>query len=631
MRVIGTAGHVDHGKSTLVKALTGIDPDRLKEEKERQMTIDLGFAWGRLPSGTQVGFVDVPGHRDFIENMLAGVGGVDAALFVVAADEGVMPQTREHLAILDLLDVRYGVVALTKVDLVPDEEWLALVEEDVHSLMAGTSLSEAPIVHVSASTGEGVDALSATLDAVLATSPRSVDVGRPRLPIDRAFTISGFGTVVTGTLLDGELRVAQPVEIEPGGARGRIRGLQTHKQDVDVAQPGSRVAANVSGLDVSSVSRGDVLIPPGADRPTRRIIVHVRVLESSPSALEHNQQVKVFVGAAQRMGRVRMPYTKSLPPGERGFIELRLDQPVLVRRGDRYILRRPSPPTTLAGGLIADPHPKRRRYRFDQAETERLQSLIGGDDESIVLALVKGMGPATSTDLVKSGNLKLDSVTRALDELEAAGKLVRLPSGDGGETFFVNATAWDDLRDSMLATLAEYHHTHRLRFGMPSEELKTKLSLRERVFALVIDRLRTSGDIQLEQGRARLSSFSVELNSAERKRVDEMMAALDIDPHAPPDPDSLRSMVGAELFGHLIARGDLVPVSEDVVFEKSAFDSMVRLVCGAIESDGPRTVAQLRDLLGTSRKYTLALLEHMDQLGWTVRKGDVRVLSRPPG
>ncbi|HDN79064.1 MAG TPA: selenocysteine-specific translation elongation factor, partial [Chloroflexi bacterium] len=299
MYVIGTAGHVDHGKSALVKALTGIDPDRLKEEKEREMTIDLGFAWFALPNGEKVGIVDVPGHKDFIDNMLAGVGGIDAALLVVAADEGVMPQTREHLAILDLLEVKAGLVALTKIDLVDDQEWLEMVEEEVKDCLKGTVLDGAPVVRVSAKTGEGLEKLAQELQKVLQhTSPRA-DLRRPRLSIDRVFTISGFGTVVTGTLIDGRLQVGQEVEILPQGLKARIRGLQSYKEKINEAKPGSRVAVNLSGVEKNQLSRGDVLTIPGWLLPTTLVDVHLRYLADAPYPLAHNTQVKFFSGAAE--------------------------------------------------------------------------------------------------------------------------------------------------------------------------------------------------------------------------------------------------------------------------------------------------------------------------------------------
>jgi selenocysteine-specific elongation factor len=369
MRVIGTAGHVDHGKSTLVQALTGIDPDRLQEEKARGMTIDLGFAWLDLPrpDGTveSVGIVDVPGHIDFIKNMLAGVGGIDAALLVVAADEGVMPQTREHLAILDLLAVPAAVVALTKSDLIDDPEWLELVELDVAELLASTHLAGAPIVPVSAVTGAGLEELKRVLAMALTDLPPRRNRGRPRLPIDRVFTLSGFGTIVTGTLLDGELNVGDTVEILPTQRTARVRSLQTHRRPVQTARPGSRVAINLTGVGADALQRGDVVVHPNTLIPTTLIDVRFRLLADGPRPLKHNQAVDFFVGAAEIPAVVRLLGTETLAPGEEGWLQLRLARPAVVTAGDRFILRQPSPSQTLGGGVIVNPSPQRRWRRFD--------------------------------------------------------------------------------------------------------------------------------------------------------------------------------------------------------------------------------------------------------------------------
>ncbi len=350
MRVIGTAGHVDHGKSTLIHALTGVHPDRLKEEQERQMTIDLGFAWMSLPDGESMGIVDVPGHRDFIENMLAGIGGVDAALLVIAADEGPMPQTREHLAILDLLEIEKAVVALTKIDLAQDEAWLDLVKEDITGLLGKTRLAASPIVAVSPITGQGLDDLIQALAEMLRESSARPDLGKPRLPIDRVFTLSGFGTVVTGTLVDGGFEVGQQIEILPGALNARIRGLQTHRSKIDRAVPGSRVAANLSGIDVHQLERGDVMTLPGAFSSTTLIDVQVRLLKEAGLALRNNQEVKFFIGSAHRMATARLLGTEMLHPGEAGWLQLKLQKPIVAARGDHFILRRPSPSATLGGG-----------------------------------------------------------------------------------------------------------------------------------------------------------------------------------------------------------------------------------------------------------------------------------------
>ena len=352
MRVIGTAGHVDHGKSTLVEALTGIDPDRLQEEKSRGMTIDLGFAWVDLPvivdgrptsDREPVGIVDVPGHIDFIKNMLAGVGSIDAAVLVIAADEGIMPQTREHLAILDLLAVPDGVVALTKTDLIDEPEWLDLVELDIIELLQDTRLADAPVVRVSAASGEGLDELKQAIAIKLSDLEPRRNRARPRLPIDRIFSLSGFGTVVTGTLSDGHFSVGEPVQILPSGAEARIRGLQTHRQPIWQGEPGSRLAMNLSGIATDELRRGDVVVKPGTLRSTRLIDVRFRLLADAPRPLLHNQAVDFFSGATEVAARTRLLGSESLDPGQEGWLQLRLEHPVVVTAADRYILRQPSP------------------------------------------------------------------------------------------------------------------------------------------------------------------------------------------------------------------------------------------------------------------------------------------------
>ncbi len=384
MSCIGTAGHVDHGKSTLVKVLTGIDPDRLAEEKERGMTIDLGFAWLTLPSGREVSIVDVPGHESFIKNMLAGVGSIDAALLVVAADEGIMPQTREHLAILDLLHVSRGVVALTKADLV-DEEWLNLVREEIETQLKPTTLVGAPIIAVSAYTGLGLPALQTALDSILDVAQERQNIGRPRLPIDRVFTMTGFGTVVTGTLIDGIYKVGQEVEILPSGIKTRIRSLQTHRHQVEVAQPGSRVAINIANVARSDLRRGDVVALSGQMHPTMLFDAHIHLLADAERPLVHNAHVELYSGSQEVPGRVRLLNTEELQPGQSAWVQLRLDRPVVVARRDRFILRIPSPSMTIGGGEIVDVEPRYHK-RFQKSIIDGLERLSHGSPEELVMA-----------------------------------------------------------------------------------------------------------------------------------------------------------------------------------------------------------------------------------------------------
>jgi selenocysteine-specific elongation factor len=366
MYVIGTAGHVDHGKSTLIYSLTGINPDRLKEEKERQMTIDLGFAWFTLPSGEEIGIVDVPGHRDFIENMLAGVGGIDAVLFVVAADEGIMPQSREHFDILKLLGIKLGLIILTKVDLVEDDEWLNLVKADIRNLVKDSFLEEAPILKVSALKKTGLMELSISLDKLLKQCTPKNDNHKPRLPIDRIFSLKGFGTVVTGTLLDGSFKVGDQVEILPSGIKSRIRGIQNHKKKQQLAVPGNRTAINLVGVEVNQLQRGDVVCLPGQLMPTHRIDVEINLLENSLVKIKHDDRLKIFIGSSQSMARARVIGQKEIGPGDTGWLQLEFENEVVVKRKDSLIIRRPSPAATIGGGRVLTAHPVGRHRRFYQ-------------------------------------------------------------------------------------------------------------------------------------------------------------------------------------------------------------------------------------------------------------------------
>ncbi|MDW8316336.1 MAG: selenocysteine-specific translation elongation factor [Anaerolineae bacterium] len=640
MRVIGTAGHVDHGKSTLVHALTGIDPDRLAEEKARQMTIDLGFAWLTLPDGEAVGVVDVPGHIDFIKNMLAGVGGIDAALFVVAADEGIMPQTREHLAILDLLAVPAGVVALTKVDLVADDpEWIELVRAEVADALAGTSLAAAPIVPVSARTGEGLPALLAALQEVLRRAPPRPDLGRPRLPIDRAFTMAGFGTVVTGTLVDGRLTVGQEVEIVPGGLRGRIRGLQTHKRKVEVAVPGSRVAVNLTGVSKEQVARGQVLCTPGTLEPTVLVDVRLRVLADAAQPLRHNQPVDFFCGAAEVGAYLRLLDTETLPPGCEGWAQLRLNEPAAVARGDRFILRQASPSRTLAGGVVVNPHPGRRWRRFRPEVVASLAALHSGEPTRLLQEALARLEPTSLAALASAAGLDIAAAQAALQTLVAAGQALALDreAPPAGPQAVISREGWEALRERLQEALAAYHRQYPLRAGMPREELKSRLQGRRRPWSLalfneVLAAAAREGWAVEEGNLVRLPNHAPALSEAQQAAVERLMAAFAANPTAPPSVAESAAAVGPDVLAWLVETGRLVQVSPEVVFEAEAYRRMVQAVVERLQAQGRITVAEARDMFGTSRKYVLALLEHLDAQHITRRMGDERVLRRlPPG
>jgi selenocysteine-specific elongation factor len=638
VRVVGTAGHVDHGKSTLVHALTGIDPDRLKEEKEREMTIDLGFAWLDLPGGERVGIVDVPGHKDFIKNMLAGVGGIDAALFVVAADEGVMPQTREHLAILDLLQVRGGVVAMTKLDMVPDEDWLDLVEADLLDVLEGTVLDGASIVRCSARTGQGLDRLVAELDRFLSTSAPRRDVGRPRLPIDRIFTIPGFGTVVTGTLSDGVLTVGQEVEIQPSGLKARIRGLQSHKQKVQRVVPGGRAAVNLSGVSTDEIRRGEVLTTPGWLHPTTLVDCSLRYLPDAPGPLKHNAHVDFFSGAAESQARVRLLGTRLLAPGEEGWIQIRLEEPVALLKGDRFILRQPSPSVTIGGGTVINPWPGRRHRRFRPEVVAQLETLAHGSADEILLQDLERRQPADVRDLLARSSLPRSQAREALSTLVAQGQILALDGRTEGalpeSSFLITRSGWSALHERLEGLLAGFHRQFPLRAGMPREEVKSRLArhvsdLSPRLFNEIVARALAEGWLAeggVTADRLRLAAHQVQMQPAQQKAVDELLRAFRREPYTTPSVAQVEERVGSDVLSALLEQGRLVRLGEDVLLLAETYEEMRDAIVAHLHTQGTITVAQVRDMFDTSRKYALALLGYLDEKRITRRVGDERVL-----
>jgi selenocysteine-specific elongation factor len=631
MRVIGTAGHVDHGKSTLIAALTGTHPDRLKEEQERQMTIDLGFAWMTLPDGQEVGIVDVPGHRDFIENMLSGVGGIDAALLVIAADEGVMPQTREHLAILDLLQIQNGLVVLTKTDLIDDPAWLELVEADIRAVLRGTVLQDAPILRVSARSGSGLPELLVALGQLLQKTNPRLDLGRPRLPIDRVFTMTGFGTVVTGTLTDGHLSVGDEVEILPSGLKGRVRGLQTHKKKEETAVPGSRTAINLAGMETAQVQRGEVVARPGQYQPSQRLDVQFKLLQDVQAPLHHHGEVKLFLNTSETMAEVRLLGVEKMDPGSAGWLQLELRQPLVAVRGDRYILRRPSPAETLGGGVVVDPFPRERHKRFDQAVVGRLESLLKGTPADVLFQASLALGPATVKEVVARSRLEPGEASAALEASITSGSIVSLDDGAvtiAGDGLLVALPQWEALKESAKTAIANYHRSYPLRRGIPREELKSRLKCSPRVFSALLRKLAAQGEVVDDARWVSLSGYQVSFSPLQQGSVDRLVEKFEASPYSPPSVKECQAEVGEAVFSALLENGDFVAVSEEVVFRKSDYEKMVGEIRRVLEHKGQITLAEVRDLFQTSRRYVQALLEHLDAIGMTVRQGESRRLKK---
>jgi selenocysteine-specific elongation factor len=631
MRVIGTAGHVDHGKSTLIAALTGTHPDRLKEEQEREMTIELGFGWLTLPDGEEIGIVDVPGHRDFIENMLAGIAGIDAALLVIAADEGVMPQTREHLAILDLLQIPSGMIVLTKTDLAPEPEWLELVESDVRVAMAGTLMQDAPIVRVSAKAKTGLDELLKTLTGILQEKPTRLDLGRPRLPIDRVFSMPGFGTVVTGTLSDGNLALGDEVMILPSGVKGRVRGLQTHKKKEERAMVGSRTAVNISGIAMEQVTRGEVVVHPGQYQPTRRLDARIRLLKDVSQPLKHANEVKVFVGASETMAALRLLGTETLNPGEEGWIQLELRDPVVAVRGDRYILRRPSPGETLGGGVIVDHQPKGRHKRFDKKVLKSLASLAAGSPADILLEAALALNAAPVKEVISRSRLEADPATGALQENLESGQLIQIEDGNisiTSDLLVIAAPHWNALKVKALQMVQAYHKNLPLRRGIPREELKSRLKLQPRVFNVLVKKLAAQGELVETGSTLAIPGHEILFDSGQQAKVQGLMRRFASNPYSPPSVKEAQAEVGEDVLSALVELGQVKQLTGEVIFRMADYEDMVSKVRAFIAEKGQMTVADARDLFDSSRKYMLALMEHLDAIGVTMRDGDYRKLRK---
>jgi selenocysteine-specific elongation factor len=622
MYTIGTAGHVDHGKSALVRALTGIDPDRLREEKERGLTIDLGFAWFTLPGGEEVSIVDVPGHERFIKNMLAGVGGIDLALLVIAADEGVMPQTREHLAIIDLLGIEHGVVAVTKADLV-EPDFLELVKAEAEEVIADTSIEGAPVVACSAVTQNGLDELTATLERELAKAPPRRDNGRPRLPIDRAFTMSGFGTVVTGTLIDGSLRLGEEVEVVPGALKSRVRGLQTHGRKVEVAAPGRRTAVNLVGIAVEQLERGMVVATPAWLKPVMSVDVRLRAVRYTGRPVRHNLSVTFHTGPAEVEGRLLLLDRDQLRPGEEGWAQVRLSAPVATVKGDRFVIRDPN--DTLGGGRIVDIDVKRHR-RHHEPTIAALESFARGSPEDRVVIALRRLEPAEAQQVIRESDLPPETAREALDGLIGSGDVIPLPgAGLTGVPLLYSTEGLLVMTVRLREVLGAYHRQSPLRPGVPKAELISRLRLTHRAFDHLLPYWEAEGIAKETGTTIALAEHEPRLRPEQEAKARAYLEALRSSPFSPPADVTL----GEDLLAYLEGRREIVRVGEGVSFASEAYREMVDRVSSHIREKGSVTLAEARDMLLTSRKYAQALLEHMDAERITRRVGDERVLRRP--
>lgn len=546
-----------------------------------------------------------------------------------------MPQTREHLAILDLLHIQGGVIALTKIDLVDDPDWLDLVQEDVRQAVQGTVLADVAIVKVSARSGIGIDALKISIDVALSDRPPRLDHGRPRLPVDRVFTMPGFGTIVTGTLSDGILQIGDEVEVLPQGIKGRVRGLQTHKRKSERVLPGSRTAVNVSGVDLDEVQRGNLIAHPNQYRSTRRIDVQFQLLADAGTPVSHNMQVKLFAGAAEVPGRVRLLGLEQLDPGETGWLQIELAEPVVVFRGDRFILRRPSPAETLGGGVVVDSAPKGRYKRFATPVIERLEALAGGSPEDLVEQFLIAGGIMPVKTLLTGTGLKIDLVWEALKTLQAQGSVLALEDGDyqlNSDLLMISVAHYSHLTIRINHELGLYHQQYPLRSGMPKEELKSRLKLGLRPFNALFRRLLASNVISERGSIVHLPAHEIRFSQTQQTLVDRLLSLFNASPYSPPSVKDCLVVVGEDVYHALVELGRLVQVSGDVVFRKEDYDTIRSGILAYLRDNQTMTVAEMRDHYQTSRRFALALLEHLDSSGVTVRDGDYRRLksNHPP-
>jgi selenocysteine-specific elongation factor len=632
--IVGTAGHIDHGKTTLVKALTGTDTDRLKEEKERGISIELGFAFLTLPDGTDVGIVDVPGHERFVKTMVAGVGGIDLVVLVIAADEGVMPQTREHLHICQLLQVKRGLVALTKADLV-EPDWLAMVRADIAESLRGTFLDGAPIVPCSGATGLGLPELTQAIQAqASAADPKRVD-GTLRLPIDRVFTMRGFGTVVTGTLWAGRLAVGEEVAVLPEDLRSRVRRLQVHGDTVEQAVAGQRTAVNLPGLEVGQIERGDVLCVPGTLRPSHAFDATLALLPDAPRPLVNRARVRFHLGTSELLARVVLLDHEELQPGEEAYVHLRLESPSAALPHDRFVIRSYSPAVTIGGGSILDPNPARER-RARKRIVEHLAVLERGSVTERVGRLLAAAGyvPVTAEELRLRSDLAVAAVAESLDELLRTGKALAVwARADAG---VLHADRVAELEREVEARLGEFHAKEPLKDGLAKEELRSKLpgQLAPPVFGWLLIRLTGAGRLAVERDKVRLASHHPTFSAAEAEAKGKIETAYRGAAFQPPSPDSVLAGLAADrkvaqaVFRRLVDDGVLIKITGDIYLHQEPYQQLRERVLGHFKSHPSITVGTMKDLFGVSRKYAIPFLEHLDDVHLTRRHGDERVPYR---
>ncbi len=628
--IIGTAGHIDHGKTELVKALTGIDTDRLKEEKERGISIELGFAKLALPDGTLAGVVDVPGHENFVKNMLAGATGFDMVLLVVAADDGVMPQTLEHLAIVDLLGVKEGLVVITKADLV-DEEMIELVKEDVAEAVRGTALEGAEVVVTSSRTGQGLEELRQAIARIAARVRERDSRGPFRLPVDRSFTLKGIGTVVTGTLWEGSVADGEEAEIQPSGKRLRVRNVQVHGQEVERAYAGQRVAMNLPGISKFEVTRGHVIGTPGYLHPTFMLDARLYLLPSCPKPLKNRARVRLHHGTAEVMARVILLGGKEeLLPGQSTYVQFRLEKALVARYRDRFIIRSFSPVTTIGGGVILDTQPRKHKYH-DTTVFPALETRERGEPAELVLLVLAEEGiPLSRERLMMRLEIREEELDHALEKLVGEGKVTAIPAAR--EQLYVLPHVLEDLLSRLTELTDLLHSRDPLKPGVEKEVLRQQFqpTLDQEVFEVLLERA-TGGSLEVHAGKVRLKGQGRRLSEREEGQLEEISRRIRDGGFSPPTFKELVEILGVDrtklrdLLQILQEKGEIEQVNPEYFLHRGKLRELEDKVRSHLEKYGKLAVGDMREMFGVSRKYAIPLLEFLDRRRVTRREGDFRV------
>lgn len=627
--VLGTAGHIDHGKTALIRALTGVDTDRLKEEKERGITIELGFTSLTLPSGLLIGIVDVPGHEKFVKHMVAGAWGIDIVALVVAADEGIMPQTREHLDICRLLNVKKGLVVITKIDLA-DKELIQLVEEEVREFVKGTFLEAEPIIRVSSLTGQGIGDFLKALEKLAQETEERPTNELFRLPIDRVFVMKGFGTVVTGTMVSGQVHVGSTIQILPSGHEAKVRGIQVHNHQVREAKAGQRAALNLQGVEKTMIRRGEVVCHPGALEPTQVLDGELEHLKSSPRPLRNRVQQRFHIGTSLVPARIILLDRDDLKPGERCMVQFRLDAAVIALPQDRFVIRGSSAVQTLAGGVVLNNHPLRHR-RLDSAVIEDLVWLRDGKLEEVITYHVRQSGYrglSFSELLGRIGNVSGDEMRLTLDRLIQTREIIAI----GAEgTRYIHSNLYETLKKEIARCLKDFHEKSPMALGLSKEELKTKLpkAMGPRLFQLLLQEMIKTNRVILEREKIRLSGYQISVREDFLERVEQTIRDGQLQPPSVKEMVERFSMAPQDLKNHLellVNRGALIRVKGDLYFHREAILRLRQALVDFIRANGEITTPQFKGLTKVSRKFAIPLLEYFDSTKATIRVGDKRIL-----